>query len=341
MIAARGEPSGASGRVEIPIGAEEELCFEAMGTEIRVLVGPATRADLPSPVEAARMLRTSIEHFDRELSRFRPDSELSRLNDHSGGRFRGSPLLLRLLGAGLRAAQLTGGLADPTLLGEIARAGYGASRPRTSEPLLPRALALAPPRSPARPRPDGRWRGFELDQERGVVTREPGLGFDSGGVGKGLAADLACEQLDGYQRFLVDCGGDIRVGGFGARLDPYEILIGHPLDRGAHRRARLSEGAIATSGIDGRIWRRGDAYGHHLLDPSTGEPAWTGVISATALAPTAVEAEALAKAALLAGPAGARGFLAAYGGVFVRDDGSCRVIRRNLPAEITPDRSAA
>lgn len=341
MTGMRVEPSDAQDRVEIPIGAEEELRFEAMGTRIRILVGPAVRAGLPTPTEAAGAVRSSIERFDRELSRFRPESELSRLNDHHGSSFRGSPLLLRLLRAGIEAAELTGGLVDPTLLDEIVRAGYGASRPRTSEPLLARALELAPPRRPARPGPGSRWRGFGLDRERGIVTREPGLGFDSGGIGKGLAADIACEQLRDYQRFLVDCGGDIRVGGFAARLAPYEVLIADPLDRGARRRARVPEGAIATSGIDGRIWRRGDSYGHHLLDPATGEPAWTGVISATALAPTAVEAEALAKAALLAGPAGAQGILARHGGLFVRDDGSSRVIRGTRPPAPARDRSSA
>ena len=65
----------------------------------------------------------------------------------------------------------------------------------------------------------------------------------------------------------------------------------------------VEDGAVATSGIDMRLWRAPDGTPrHHLLDPSTGAPAWTGLISVTALAPTALEAEALAKAALLSGP---------------------------------------
>ena len=77
--------------------------------------------------------------------------------------------------------------------------------------------------------------------------------------------------------------------------------------RGTGETLRVSDGAVATSGLDRRVWRRPDgSYAHHLLDPATGEPAWTGLIAATALAPTALEAEALAKAALLSGPERAR-----------------------------------
>lgn len=65
--------------------------------------------------------------------------------------------------------------------------------------------------------------------------------------------------------------------------------------------------AVATSGTGSRLWSTADGgNAHHLLDPATGESAWTGLVSATALAPTAVEAETLAKAALLSGPGGAR-----------------------------------
>ena len=78
---------------------------------------------------------------------------------------------------------------------------------------------------------------------------------------------------------------------------------------------------IATSGIDTRLWETPAGYAHHLLDPSTGEPAWTGLVGTTALAPTALEAETLAKAALLSGPDGARRLLAPKGGLLVLESG--------------------
>jgi thiamine biosynthesis lipoprotein len=234
-------------------------------------------------------------------------------------------------------------LVDPTLVEEIEAAGYRRSRGRAEGSLLAAALREAPPRRPARPDPRMRWRGLGIDQRRGTVLRESELRLDSGGIGKGLAADLLAEQLRGYERFLVDCGGDIRVGGALTRLHPYEVDVIHPLDHVRHRRVRLRCGAAATSGIDGRIWRHGDGYCHHLLDPATGEPAWTGVVSATALASSAVAAEALAKAALLSGPEGAREVLRGGGGLFVSDDGAVHAVapERKSEAPVVQDPMAA
>ena len=80
---------------------------------------------------------------------------------------------------------------------------------------------------------------------------------------------------------------------------------------------------MATSGLGRRIWTGPDGRpAHHLLDPATGAPAWTGLLAVTALAPSTLAAEALAKAALLRGPAGARRMLARAGGVLVHDDGT-------------------
>ena len=87
----------------------------------------------------------------------------------------------------------------------------------------------------------------------------------------------------------------------------------------------LASGAIATSGLARRIWRTPSGFAHHLIDPSTGEPAWTGVVQATAVAPTAVQAEALAKAALLTGPDAGLRLLERGGGVLVLDDGTVRL----------------
>jgi thiamine biosynthesis lipoprotein len=79
--------------------------------------------------------------------------------------------------------------------------------------------------------------------------------------------------------------------------------------------------------VNVRLWRGADGgFRHHLLDPSTGEPAWTGLVGVTALGDTAVEAETLAKAALLAGPEGGREVLAELGGLLVHDDGELEAV---------------
>jgi thiamine biosynthesis lipoprotein len=122
-------------------------------------------------------------------------------------------------------------------------------------------------------------------------------------------------RLGHRSRWAIDCGGDLRVSG------THAVELRHPLDGTLIETLEVDD-AVATSGIDRRLWRANDgAPRHHLIDPSTNRPAWTGVIQATALAPTALEADTLAKAALLSGPAGARRWLERYGGVTVTDDG--------------------
>ncbi len=154
------------------------------------------------------------------------------------------------------------------------------------------------------------------------------MAFDSGGLAKGLFADLIAERLHGS--FAVDCGGDLRFAGGPRRLevaDPFGGPVLHVFE--------VRDGAAATSGIGKRSWI--DAAGrpaHHLLDPATGRPAFTGVVQATALAPTAVEAEWRAKAAVLsADPA-----WLAHGGVVVFDDGHHEVVSANsqrLPSALS------
>ncbi len=153
----------------------------------------------------------------------------------------------------------------------------------------------------------------------GIVHRPPGLAFDSGGLAKGLFADLLAERFDGS--FAFDCGGDLRISGPERRIEVADPFGGPPLHA-----FELADAAVATSGIGRRSWldARGRAA-HHLLDPATGLPAFTGVVQATALAPTAVEAERRAKAAVLSGPRDAAAWLP-HGGLVVLDDRSRFVV---------------
>jgi hypothetical protein len=112
----------------------------------------------------------------------------------------------------------------------------------------------------------------------------------------------------------------------GRRAPDRALNVQSPFDGSTLHTFHLSRAAVATSGIGRRSWLDGDGRpAHHLLDPSTGTPAFTGIVQATALAPSVVMAEIYAKAALLSGPQAAEGWLA-HGGVIVFDDGSHRVI---------------
>jgi thiamine biosynthesis lipoprotein len=306
--------------------AEHDVSFEAMGSHVRLLIGEPGPG-LPAPAEAAERARRFVAEFEATLSRFDPASELSALNRDRRQRVPASPLLRQAVGAGLWAARWTGGLVDPTLVDEIEGAGYASSRAGVAPASLRAALAAAPARRPAGPDSTARWRRFAVDETRGEIARPAGLRFDSGGIGKGLAADLIAASLQGYGRFVVDCGGDIRVGGREAARQPRTVAVEHPLSGTRPFVVSLRSGGIATSGLNVRIWRHEDGgFAHHLLDPATGRPAWTGLVGVTALGAGALEAETLAKTALLAGPARARKLLDARGGLLVHDSGRVELV---------------
>jgi len=307
--------------------SEYDVSFPCMGCEFRLLLGEPGRPGLAPPAEAAGQARAWLEACDERLSRFRETSELVALNSDPRPVVAVRPLLARAVAAARWAAELTGGLVDPTLTGELEAAGYRESL-ADAEPLpLSQALLSAPPRRPAEPRPAGAWRTIVLDQVAGTVARRPGVRIDSGGVVKGLAADIIARLFEGYERFCVDAAGDLAIGGTQASRHPYEVEVEHPLT-GEHVHAvPVAGGGIATSGLNSRMWRREDGtIAHHLLDPSTGEPAWTGLLMATALGESALAAETLAKWALLSGPDGARRVLARHGGLVVHDDGDVELI---------------
>jgi FAD:protein FMN transferase len=157
-----------------------------------------------------------------------------------------------------------------------------------------------------------------------LVRRPPGVAIDSGGLAKGLCADLLAAALAGRPSYGIDCAGDLRIGG--AAGLPRTVHVTSPLDGRPLHALQVTSGGVATSGIARRAWL--DARGrpaHHLLDPATGRPAYTGLLQVTALAPTALAAEVRAKAALLAGPDGAHAWLP-DGGVAVHEDGRHEVL---------------
>jgi thiamine biosynthesis lipoprotein len=226
----------------------------------------------------------------------------------------------RLARATRWAGEASGGLVDATLAREIEAAGYAASRTGLTASPLADALAAAPVRRPARALAHP---GFaQVSLQGALVARPPGLRLDSGGLGKGLAADVAAELVPGGVRYAISAGGDLAVGG-----GDWEVAVAGAIDGAEVHRLRLGRGGVATSGIHERLWQRDDGrFAHHLLDPSTGKPAWTGLVAATAAGASALEAEVLAKTALLSGPVAARRVLRRRGGVLQHDDGRVEVL---------------
>ncbi len=237
-----------------------ERSFRTMGTEVRVLIGARLDAGLPEPEAMAAQVEAALIDFDQCLSRFRPESELSRLNRDPREAVPASALLRSAVRAAIWAAERTGGLVDPTLLPELEAIGYAESRVGLASSPLSEALAGAPPRRPARPSPAAAWRGFAVceGEDEGAIRRPPGLMFDSGGIGKGMAADMIAARLSPYARYVIDCGGDVRVGGRLPGDEPVEIELRHPLSGEAIETFPIIRGAVATSGIDARLWRTPD-----------------------------------------------------------------------------------
>lgn len=299
-------------RAPVDRGRVLDDTFATMGTVARVV------RDADGRVDVAAM----FAEIDLRLTRFDPDSDLSRLNADSRACVPAAPLLRAAVSAALRAARLSGGLVDPTMLDAVRRAGYAESRVHVAPAALPPGLDSAPPRHPARPDPAARWRAVKVYHRAGVIRRPPGLELDLGGSAKGWAADLVGARLERHGRCAVDCGGDLRLAA--GRGAPWEVRVRHPFTGALAHTLYVRAGGVATSGIDARLWVRADGeLAHHLIDPFTGAPAWTGLVAVTALAPTALEAEALAKATLLSGPSAGRRLLRAHhGGVLVHDDGT-------------------
>lgn len=324
-------------------GADRRL--DLMGTRIRILVGPAARAGMPTPEAAADRVERFLRAYDRALSRFKPNSELCALNADPRATVPASDLLRSAIAGALDAAAISGGLVDPTLLDELVGAGYRESWDPARRLEIVDALAAVPDaRRAARPNPRSRWREIAVDDRAGTITRPPGVRIDTGGSGKGHAADLAGTLLEGYAHWAVDCGGDVRMGGEAGATR--RVDIEHPVSGDLVGGFQVRDGAVATSGLRSRIWRDADGtVRHHLLDPSTGQPSFTGLMAVSALAPTGVEAEALAKTALLSGPEAARSVLARHGGATFDETGAMERIRpasgRPTVRLRIPDRSAA
>ena len=315
--------------------AEHERRFELFGSEVRLLLGAPADACGPPPELTAIGIEAFLRALERRLTRFDPDSELSRLNGDPRATVPVSAALARAVAAAIAAASETDGLVDPVVLDALEANGYERSRAgRRAGPLV-EALSWAPERAPARAAPGQSWRAVHVESDPPAIARPPGMRLDLGGSGKGLAADLAAERLTGYESFVVDAGGDVRLGG--QNPPARTIEVGSPFEQEACHSFELATGAVATSGLRTRVWRDGDGFAHHLIDPASGRPAWTGVVQATAVAPTAASAETYAKAALLLGPVGGRELLEAGGGVLVLDDGD--VVLAGSLASATPGRS--
>ncbi|MFM8998740.1 MAG: FAD:protein FMN transferase [Actinomycetota bacterium] len=260
--------------------------FRAMGTDVRVFVQEEAAEGLVARV--AEIVRAEFEEQEGRFSRFRGDSELSRVNASDGRTSDISSTFAEVVAMALRAAEASGGRFDPTVLGAVVAAGYD----RDFDDVVAGARDVLHPARPA-----DRWREVILEGDR--ITLPTDAGLDLGGIVKGWTCDRASAlALDaGLAWVLVDAGGDLRLMGDAPRI---AVGVEDPDDpaRTPFMRIGIEDGALATSSTTRRRWGH-DA--HHLIDPRTSLPSRTGVAQATAWAATCAEAEVAAKELLLGG----------------------------------------
>ena len=286
--------------------------FRAMGTTISMLL-PEDHAKA-----GAQIVRDLFSEWEQSLSRFIPESELSRLNQQAGTPVAVSDLLYSVLATALTAARATEGVYDPAMLDQLVKIGYDRTFDKLPtvdfDPIIPGE-------------PGGRWRGIKVNPIYREVTLPIGVKLDFGGIAKGMAVDAALERLrqSGISPALLNAGGDMSVTGLPPTEDKWLIAVP---GRERYWSLPLHHGAVATSGIAHRHWQQGNTLRHHLLDPRTGLPAQSGLWSVTVVADRCEQAEVAAKVAFILGSRQGADFLRRFriAGLLVREDGAWETV---------------
>ncbi len=272
-----------------------QLAFHAMGSSFDLWVACKSG-------EAARMALSDARRFvddaEQVMSRFREDSDLSALNRKAGQRAEVVPMLFKVIQVALEAASRSKGIYDPTVLPALVAAGYDRSFVDLQNDDAPFAAAEAAPQAVA----DQAWNLIELDESDHAITLPAGVQIDLGGIGKAWAAHRAADILEHTGPCIVSAGGDVTVRGEAYPGEGWFVAIKDPLcPERQIANLEVSTSGVATSGIDRRRWTRNGVTAHHIIDPRTGRPAETDLLSVTVIAPDVLIAERLALTAMVLG----------------------------------------
>jgi len=266
----------------------QRLNFHAMGCEILALIDH----DIEAPM--LKQVPIWFEEWEQILSRFRTNSELTHLNMIHDQPIQVSDTLWDVFGAAQKAEQMTNGLVTPTLLDAILEAGYD----RPFDNLTPQtSFKLDSVITTTQP-----LTAILANESNQTLTLPFGMGLDFGGVAKGWAAHQAMLRLQAEGPVLIDAAGDIAISGPRADGNPWKIGVANPFKQNEELEVlNLNSNGVATSGKDRRRWLRNGILQHHIIDPLTGEPAETDLLTVTVIAPDVMQAEAAAKAAFILG----------------------------------------
>ena len=266
--------------------------FDAFGTSAVVAV-----AD-PAGLRSARTaVDDVVGAIDRACSRFRDDSELSRLNAVGGEPVTASPLLLDAIEAALRAAQLTDGDVVPTVGGALVALGYDRDFAAVG--------AAGPPPAPVRITPVPAWQTVRVEREAGTVRLGRGVKLDLGATAKALAVDraaAAASEAAGCGA-LVSFGGDLAVRG-PAPEDGWRVRVTDDHRSGVAAPGQwitLRTGGLATSSTTVRRWQTNSGEAHHLIDPATGLSATSHWRTVSVTAASCLDANIASTASIVRG----------------------------------------
>lgn len=280
---------------------------------VRVVIAddrPAEHA--PEPTTASRveeLVGSLMDDVAVSASRFRHDSDLSRVNAAAGRLVPVRPLTLELVDVALDAARRTGGACDPTVGRQLVAAGYDGD----IDEVRARGGLTRPTRSAA-----ADWAAVRVDRELGRLGVPASLALDLGATAKAWTADEAAARLARALGLpvLVAIGGDLATAG---RVRAWSVLVGEH-EHGPGEVVDLHRGGIATSSTQARRWPTATGEAHHLLDPVTGVPVAGPYRTVSVIAGSCVEANSLSTAALVWG-AHALDHLAPYAARLVHTSG--------------------
>lgn len=271
--------------------------FRAMGTTIELTGVGVSAATVEDAVQRGQGLAAA---WERTFSRFRPDSELARLNAAPDQKVPVSEVFLAVLDLALAGVRQTTGRFDPTILPALEAAGYD----RNFDAMRSRSLV---PTAPAPPPGPAGFDGIELDRRRRTVRLPRGVRLDLGGIAKGAFVDRFAAELADWPGGCVDAGGDLFLWGTPPSGPSWIVGIEDPARPESDRlvaEVRWPTIGAATSGTHRRRWQTGSGEAHHLIDPSTGRPLQGCARSATAFAATTTVAETAAKDLIVAAARG-------------------------------------
>ncbi|HSH01041.1 MAG TPA: FAD:protein FMN transferase [Anaerolineae bacterium] len=270
--------------------------FRAMGCTINLWLETDNNNLFPLLWHEAENI---FRHDEQCLSRFKEDSELSRLNRNNGRFHPVSPTLWNLLHTALQLAHTTNGWFDPTLLPALEAIGYNQSFAHIGT----HGHTQAPAHTPTL----GQWAAIDtrLTPTQYQVRLPPHTQLDFGGIGKGYTAQRAIDFLSRYGPCLIDAGGDLIAGPPPADKIGWPVTIAAPTPADTPPRhilpISLAHSTLATSAIDYRAWYHNNHPVHHIINPHTGQPAQTDLLSVSILAADGAQAEGWATACLAAG----------------------------------------